>query len=259
MDRLQVQGVHLVPQVLQAGQVGLPGAHGVAAGDAAGVEDQLPQLFHRGIFGQAGEQFFGPGGGGHGRDGPLHPVVHGVAAPGHQGLAAGGADPADLAGVQPGQGLGVVGVDVQHADAALALGVVQVAAQDVGLDVAEGFLAALFHPDAGEGVVAPVHPHVPGPGLEGAGRAQAGQGRRRQGRGEDQGLAGLDVDPYPDDEIGIFLQELFKILHDGILSASKGKNKSLSHSITHPAADVYRDGAAFLPKYLHIPPMCGIF
>ena len=74
--------------------------------------------------------------------------------------------------------------------------------------------------------------------------------RRRQGRGEDQGLAGLDVDPHPDDEIGIFLQELFKILHDGILSASKGKNKSLSHSITHPAADVYRGRGSFSSKIL---------
>ena len=221
VDRFQVQGVHLVLQHGQTVQMGLPGPHGVAAGDAAGVEDQLPQLFHRLVFGEVGKELLRPGGGGHGRDGPLHPVVHGVAAPGHQGLAAGGVHPADLAGVQPGQGFGVAGQQAQHADAALALGVVQIAAQDVGLDVAQGLLGALFHADAGESVVRPVHPDVPGAGVEGAGRAQAGQGGGRQGRGDDEGLARLDVDADPNDEAGIFLQELFKILHSGILSFLK--------------------------------------
>ena len=210
-DRLQVQGVHLVLQGGQAVEVGLPLLHRVAAGDPAGVEDQLPQLFDGLVFGKVGEELFGPGRGGHGRNGPLHPVVHGVAAPGHQRLAAGGVHPADLAGVQAGKGLGVAGQQVQHADAALALGVVEVAAQEVGLDVAEGFLAAQFHPGAGDGVVRPVDPDVPRAGGKGAAHAQPGQGRGRDGRGEYEGLPGLDVGAHTDDEVGVFFQQAVKV------------------------------------------------
>ena len=210
---LQIQGVHLVPQGRQPGQMLLPLAHRVTAGHAAGVKDQLPQCLDGGIGVQLREHLLGPRRGRDGRDGPLHPVVHGVLAPGlHEG-AVGAVHPADLGPVQPGKHLRVVGDEVQYAHAALGLGVVQIAAQLPALVVGQGLFAAQLHAGAGDGVVGPVHLHIPRTRLKGAAHAQPCQRGTFQRTVDDQHLARLGVDPHPDDEIGIFLEKFVKVFH----------------------------------------------
>jgi len=102
---------------------------------------------------------------------------------------------------------------MQHADAALALGVVEIAAQLPRLEIAQGFLAAQLHPAAGDLVVAPVHQHVTGAGLIGTAHAQAGQRGGLEAAVDDKGLARLGIDTHPDDEIGIFFQKNSKVFH----------------------------------------------
>ena len=91
---------------------------------------------------------------------------------------------------------------MQDADAALALGVVEIAAQLVRFEVAQGFLAAQLHPGAGNSVVAPIHLHVPGTGLIGTAHAQA-------------------IHTHPDDKIGIFFQKFVKVFHERFLLRCK--------------------------------------
>ena len=102
---------------------------------------------------------------------------------------------------------------MQHADPALTLGVVEIAAQLPGLEIAQGFLAAQFHPAAGNVVVAPIHQHVTGTGLVGTAHAQTGQRCGLEAAVDDKGLARLGIDTHPDDEIGIFFQKNSKVFH----------------------------------------------
>lgn len=210
MDALEVEGVHLVLQVGQTVEVGLPLADGVAARHPADVEDELPELLDGGSLVQLREDLLRPGGAGHGGDGPLDAVVHGVLPPRGHELALRSVHTADLRAVQTGVDLGVVGKEVEDADAALALGVVQIAAQLIRFEVGQGFLAAQLHPAAGDLVVAPVHQHVTGAGLVGAAHAQTGQRGGLEAAVDDEGLARLGVDAHPDDEIGVFFRRRVK-------------------------------------------------
>ena len=213
MDALEVEGVHLVLQAGQTVEVGLPLVDGVAARHAADIENELPELLDGRCLVQLREHLFCPRGAGHGGDGPLDAVVHGVLAPRSHELALTGVHPADFRAVQTGVDFRVIGEDMQHADPALTLGVVEIAAQLPGLEIAQGFLAAQFHPAAGNVVVAPIHQHVTGAGLVGTAHAQTGQRCGLEAAVDDKGLARLGIDTHPDDEIGIFFQKNSKVFH----------------------------------------------
>ena len=221
MDALQIKGIHLLTQTGQTVQMSLPLVDGVTAGHAADIKDELPQLLDGSIRVQLGEHLLCPGGAGHGGNGPLHPVVHGVLPPGSHKFPVGGVHTADLGTIQTGVDLGVIRNEVQHADTALALCVVEVAAQLVGLAVGQGFLAAQLHPGAGYGIVAPVHLNITGTGLEAAAHAQAGQRGSLQRAADDHGLARLRVHAHPDDKVSVFFEQFIKVFHKRFLSAAR--------------------------------------
>ena len=213
MHAFQIQGVHLCTQLVQAVQMLLPLPYRIAAGHTAGIKDQLPLCFNGGGGVQLREHLLCPRLCGQGGDGPLHPVVHGVLPPRLHKAAVRAVHPADLGTVQPGKQFRVVRDEVQHAHTALALGVVQIAAQLPALVVGQGLFAAQLHAGAGDGVVGPVHLHIPRTRLKGAAHAQPCQRGTFQRTVDDQHLARLGVDPHPDDEIGIFLEKFVKVFH----------------------------------------------
>ena len=221
VDAFQIKGIHLLAQTGQTVQMSLPLVDGVTAGHAADIKDELPQLLDGGIRVQLGEHLLCPGGAGHGGNGPLHPVIHGVLPPRSHKFPVGGVHTADLGTIQTGVDLGVIRNEVQHADTALALCVVEVAAQLVGLAVGQGFLAAQLHPGAGYGIVAPVHLNITGSGLEAAAHAQAGQRGSLQRAADDHGLARLRVHAHPDDKVSIFFEQFIKVFHKRFLSAAR--------------------------------------
>ena len=221
VDALQIKGIHLLAQTGQTVQMCLPLVDGVTAGHAADIKDELPQLLDGSIRVQLGEHLLCPGGAGHGGNGPLHPVVHGVLPPGSHKFPVGGVHTADLGTIQTGVDLGVIRNEVQHADTALALCVVEVAAQLVGLAVGQGFLAAQLHPGAGYGIVAPVHLNITGTGLKAAAHAQAGQRGSLQRAADDHGLARLRVHAHPDDKVSVFFEQFIKVFHKRFLSAAR--------------------------------------
>ena len=220
-DAFEVESVHLVPQGHQAVEMGLPLAHRVAAGHTADVKDELPQLFDGGIGVEFREHLLGPRGAGHGGDGPLDAVVHGVFPPRGHEVPVLRIHAADLAAVQPGVDLRVIGQQVQHTDAALALGVIQIAAQLVGLVVGQRVLTAQLHPGAGNGIVAPVHLHIPCTGLKAAAHTQAGQRGGLQRAADDHGLARLRVHAHPNDKVSVFFEQFIKVFHKRFLSAAR--------------------------------------
>ena len=221
VDAFQIKGIHLLAQTGQTVQMCLPLVDGVTAGHAADIKDELPQLLDGSIRVQLGEHLLCPGGAGHGGNGPLHPVVHGVLPPGSHKFPVGGVHTADLGTIQTGVDLGVIRNEVQHADTALALCVVEVAAQLVGLAVGQGLLAAQLHPGAGYGIVAPVHLNITGSGLEAAAHAQAGQRGSLQRAADDHGLARLRVHAHPDDKVSVFFEQFIKVFHKRFLSAAR--------------------------------------
>ena len=117
---------------------------------------------------------------GQGRNGPLHPVVHGVLLPLLHKGAAGGIHPADLIAVNARIQLRVVRNEMQYTHAALAFSIVKIAAQLPWLEVGQGLLAAQLHAGAGHSVIAPVHLHIPGTGFVGTAHAQPRQRRALQ-------------------------------------------------------------------------------
>ena len=213
MHAFQVQRVHFIPQSAEPLHMGLPLVHRVAAGDPAHVKDQLPQSLHCGIRVQLREDLLCPRHTGQGRNGPLHPVVHGVLLPLLHKGAAGGIHPADLIAVNARIQLRVVRNEMQYTHAALAFGIVKIAAQLPWLEVGQSLLAAQLHAGAGHSVIAPVHLHIPGTGFVGTAHAQPRQRRALQRAVDDEGLSGLRVHPHPDDEIGIFFQQFVKVFH----------------------------------------------
>ena len=130
----------------------------------------------------------------------------------HKG-AAGGIHPADLIAVNARIQLRVVRNEMQYAHAALAFGIVKIAAQLPWLVVGQRFLTAQLHAGAGHSVIAPVHLHIPGTGFVGTAHAQPCQRGTLQRAVDDEGLSGLRVHPHPDDEIGIFFQQFVKVFH----------------------------------------------
>lgn len=92
VEVVQIQGVELFAVGLQLGVVGLPLCHGVVVlADAHGLQNGLPQLFHRGAGALPREDLLGPFFGGHRDDAPLVLVIHGVVV-GLESHAPGGAD-----------------------------------------------------------------------------------------------------------------------------------------------------------------------
>ena len=191
-----------------------PLAHRVAASHTADIEDELPQLLDGRIGVEVGEHLLRPRCARHGSDRPLDPVVHGVLPPRGHEVPVGGVHPADLGAVQPGVDLRIIGDEVQHTDAAFAFSIVQIAAQLVRLEVRQGLLAAQFHAAAGNGIVVPVHLHIPRPGLKGAADAQPRQRSRLQRAADDKSLARLGVHPHPDNKVGIFFQQFVEVFHE---------------------------------------------
>ena len=98
-------------------------------------------------------------------------------------------------------------MDGQQAAAALALGVVQIAAQLVGLGFAQGFLLAQLHADAGGLFILPADDHVPGAGLVGGLHAGAAEVSALHRAADDKGLALLHVHAHLHGEGGIFVQQ----------------------------------------------------
>ena len=213
MHAFQIKGVHLCAQLVQAVQMLLPLPYRVAAGHAAGIKDQFPLCFNGVGSVQLREHLLCPRRSGQSGDGPLHPIVHGVLPPRLHKAAVRAVHPADLSAVQPGKQFRVVRDEVQHAHTALALGVVQIAAQLPALVVGQCLLAAQFHTDAGNGVILPVHLHVPRTGFVGAAHAQPCQRGTFQRAVDDQGLSRLRVHTHPDDKICILLQQFVKVFH----------------------------------------------
>ena len=221
VDAFQIKSIHLLAQTGQTVQMCLPLIDGVTAGHAADIKDELPQLLDGGIRFQLGEHLLCPGGAGHGGNGPLHPVVHGVLPPGSHKFPVGGVHTADLGTIQTSIDLGVIRNEVQHADTALALCVVEVAAQLVGLAVGQGLLAAQLHPGAGYSIVAPVHLNITGTGLKAAAHTQAGQRGGLQRAADDHGLARLRVHAHPNDKVSVFFEQFIKVFHKRFLSAAR--------------------------------------
>ena len=97
-------------------------------------------------------------------------------------------------------------MDGQGAAAVRVLGIVQIAAQLVGLHGAEVSLVAVFHLDAGQALVLPADDNFLGARL--IARFGAGMGKLRHGHraADDEVLTGTDIHAHLDDEISIELQ-----------------------------------------------------
>ena len=175
--------------------------------DAAHLKNGLPQLFLCVFI--AGEHLFGPGRAGDGHDAPLHLILHGVIAPGGQRLAARLVGARNLLCVQPLEHLRVGIVDVQNAGAALALGIVQIAAQYIGLHVFQRLYTCIFHPDAGNLLVRILHHHIARAGLKGSLGAQAGKGGALYRAGNQHCLPLLGVHAHLNGKFGILFQQVF--------------------------------------------------
>ena len=206
VDAVQLPCVQPILACLGLGHMLLPCAHRVSGGDAADFKNQLPQLFHGLLFGQAWEHLHRPRRGRDGRHAPLHPVVHGVLIPRFEEIAAGQRYPVQLARVQTGQSLGVVGMDGQQAAAVRVLGVVQPATQLAGLEVAQVCLGGMLHVQPGEGVILPPNDDPLGPRLVPGADAGVAEVRHGHRAADDEILAGLHIDAHLDDEISVKLE-----------------------------------------------------
>ena len=215
VDAVEIQLVHVVAAGLRLGDVLLPCGDRVAGGDAADVKNQCPQFFNSLVDRQFGEYLGGPARGGHSGHAPLHAVVHRVLLPGLEEVAAGQVDAVQLARIETGQRLGVLGVDGQRAAAVRVLGIVEVAAQLIGLHGGQIFFVGHFHVQSGELVVLPADNN--GFCARLISRADAGMGKvgHRDRAADDKVLARAHIDAHLDDKISVELEE---VLVHGVIS-----------------------------------------
>ena len=164
-NTVEVQLIHPVAASLGAGNMLFPCGYGVTGRYAADIKNQRPQLLNGLLKRQVREHLGSPARGGHGGHTPLHAVVHRVGLPRLHKGAAGEVDAVQLAGIQPGQRLGVFGMDGQRAAAVRVLGIVEVAAQLVGFHGAQVALSGHFHLQAGQLVILPADHNGLGTGL----------------------------------------------------------------------------------------------
>ena len=204
----QLKLVQAAAARLQLCQMLAPGSGDInALPDAAHAENGLPQLFLCVLI--AGEHLFRPGRARNGHDAPLHFILHGVIAPGGQRLAARLVGAGYLLCVQPLEHLRVGIVDVQNARAALALGIIQIAAQDIGLHVLQRFHTGILHPDAGKLLVCVFHHHIARTSLKGGPGAQAGKRRALYRARNEHSLSLLGVHAHPYGKFGILFHQFF--------------------------------------------------
>ena len=216
---IQIPGVELVTAGGRLGHMFFPGGDRIPGGDAANVKDNFPQFFHRLIHRQFREDLGRPPRRRHSRHTPLDTIIHGVFLPGFQEGAAGQVDSVDLTGVQPGQCLGIFGMDGQRTAAIRVLGVIQVAAQLVGLQIAQILLPGQFHMQAGKLIILPPDDDLLGTGLIPGAHTGVGEVRHGDRAAHNKILAGPHIDAHLDDKIRIQLQIL--LVHSWFLLFSE--------------------------------------
>ncbi|MNE75025.1 hypothetical protein D3C80_1711460 [compost metagenome] len=96
--------------------------------------------------------------------------------------------------------------------------------------IAERVFRRLFVADTCDSLVIPVHHHIFGTGFIGFAYDQAGKLSRFERCMNHQHLPGLYIHSHLNDQIGIFLQHQFKILHDCSSSISDYISVSLSNA-----------------------------
>ena len=206
VDAVQLQRVHAVAAGLGHGDMLLPRTDGVTSGDTADVKDQRPELFDSLVERQLREHLGGPARSGHSRHAPLDAVIHRVLLPGlHKGTAR-EVDAVQLTRIKARQCLGILGMDGQRAAAVRVLGVVEVAAQLIGLHGSQVLFVGQLHVQAGELIVLPADNDGLGPGL--IARADAGMGEvgHRDRAADDKILARTHIDAHLDDKISVELE-----------------------------------------------------
>ena len=101
--------------------------------------------------------------------------------------------------------------------AGVVFGVVRAKAHPILRDGVENLVRGPKIPHAGQGVVGPEEVHLPGPGVVGGLCAEPGEGGLVHLAGDDQILALLDVHAHPHQQLGVFLQFVFKCVHSLLL------------------------------------------
>ena len=209
VEVVAVQDLHVMLQVLLMLPPLLHG--GAVAGDPDRHEDLLPERLHGRLLGTVREHQLRPG---RGRQGPAAP---GEIAPHAQLpiplhiLAVGPVCPLQPAGVHVLEVLRIGGGQVQEAGAAL--GIVRVEPDPILRDLVKGLLRGAQIPHAAHGVVGPGKVHQPRPGVVGGLGAEPGEGSLVHLAGDDHVLTLLHVHAHPHQQIGVFLQFVFKCMH----------------------------------------------
>ena len=206
----QAQLVELLRPALDGLHVLLPALHGPAVPlDADGLQDGVPELVHGLLLGDAGEDGPGPGGDGEGGNAPGDAVAHLLAVEGVQRQAPGPVGPGQAVRVHAPQGLGVPGGEGEVGRALQGVVIEEVPPPEG--DLVEDGVVRVEVTEAVQLVIPPVHHHFPAAGGIGLLRAHPGKPRAVHRRGDDEGLALLDVEAHADQEPGI-LPELFRAI-----------------------------------------------
>jgi len=208
VEALQVQAVEPVHVALQAGQVLPPAVHsGAGAVHPDGLENGLPELFHRLILRAAGKDLPGPGGDGDGADAPGDGIAHGQLPVLPEGLAAGALGAGNPVRIHAHQILRIPGGDMEEGRALAGVAVIELrlpgreTVKDAVLRM-EVFLPRQL-------VVTPTHDHLPAAGGIGGPGAQPGEPRAVYRRADHQRLSLLDVDAYLYQQFCVFFKFRF--------------------------------------------------
>ena len=203
---VQVPGVELIAAGGRLGHMLFPGGDRVTVGNTADIKDDFPQFLHGLVHRQFREHLGCPARCRNRHHAPLHAVVHGVFLPGlHEG-AAGQVDAVDLACIQAGQRFRVGRMDGQRAAAIRVLGVVQVAAQLVGFQLAQVLFFRQFHMQAAELIILPADDDLLGPSFVPGAHTGVGEIRHGDRAADDKILARTHIDAHLDNKISIQLQ-----------------------------------------------------